>query len=641
MDDWYLIWYKHLFGAWQFPAYFSLDRPLMGYFFIFSSYLLGNTESPLVWQIFGLFTRWLVVYALWGFLNTMWPQAKKTNTYVSLLAVVFPGFTQQWIAFSYSFHFSCLAGFLFSLTLMVKAIRSSKYFWIFLPLSLLIGFYSYAASEFYFGLELIRPVVLFIEYHHSDEGIKKSLLKTFKTWIPFFILFLAFGIWRAFFYVSQNHSVTITRQLVSSPGLAFLAFVKSVYQGFINSVVLGWVNAFKLDHYPTQGKTLLLALGLFIFLVLILILWLGRVQKNSEKTLAGQDRKYIVEVLCLGLCSILFAALPFAAAGLEISLDSLYDRFLLAFLFGSCLLLGFLLSRIPHVSLYFVAILVAVSACYQMVISVRYKNVWSQQANFFQQLVWRAPHLKPGTILITDDVPFSKYYAMTSLTAALNMIYAEDQNSHDIPYLLILHSFEPDFIADYSQGQEVKFDFRTFSFSSDTSSLLFFTYPGNGCLRIVAPEDSMEAFRESDWNVYWRNTMNASNLDQIVTSSNDPVTLPRRFFGEENTNQWCFYYEKADLARREKDWEKIIELYQTAGTAGFEPKIDVEWVPLLDAYIHTNQLDQAMTLTQGIENLNTANTADLCKIWRDHQDDPDKQAYARDALTVLKCDGIQ
>jgi hypothetical protein len=58
LDDWYLIWFKHVFGSLDYIKYFNLDRPLMGYFFIVANFLLGGSESPLVWQIFGIFTSW-------------------------------------------------------------------------------------------------------------------------------------------------------------------------------------------------------------------------------------------------------------------------------------------------------------------------------------------------------------------------------------------------------------------------------------------------------------------------------------------------------------------------------------------------------------------------------------------------------
>ena len=77
MDDWYLVWFKHNFGALSYPAYFALDRPLMGFFYVAANFLLGNTESPLVWHLFGLATRWLLVVALWDFLNTFWPEIKR------------------------------------------------------------------------------------------------------------------------------------------------------------------------------------------------------------------------------------------------------------------------------------------------------------------------------------------------------------------------------------------------------------------------------------------------------------------------------------------------------------------------------------------------------------------------------------
>jgi len=162
MDDWYLIWFKHTFGALQYPAYFALDRPLMGYFYVIANALLFNSESPLVWHIFGLLTRWVCTLALWQFLNTLWPRNLKQNTWVALLAAVFPGFIQHWIIVVYSFFYVCLAGLFFSFTLMIRAIRDRNHFWFNYILSILIGFYSFAAAEFYSGLELIRPVILWI-----------------------------------------------------------------------------------------------------------------------------------------------------------------------------------------------------------------------------------------------------------------------------------------------------------------------------------------------------------------------------------------------------------------------------------------------------------------------------------------------
>ena len=74
MDDWYVIWFGKTFGAAQFPVYYALDRPFMGYFYVIASTLLGKSESPLVWQIFSLVLRWLCSYTLWGMLNAIWPE---------------------------------------------------------------------------------------------------------------------------------------------------------------------------------------------------------------------------------------------------------------------------------------------------------------------------------------------------------------------------------------------------------------------------------------------------------------------------------------------------------------------------------------------------------------------------------------
>jgi hypothetical protein len=208
----------------------------MAYFYIVANFLLANSESPLVCQLFGLFTRWLTVFALWDFLNTLWPKAKIQNLLVVILAAVFPGFTQQWIAVIYSFFFTCLAGFFFSLTIMLKAVREPKRFWIYTILSLIVGGYSYAAAEFYFGLELIRPVVLWIEYSRNLAPIHERIWKTVKNWGPYLIAFLAFAVWRGFFFVSTNHSVKVTQQLQQSPLKVLANSLQKTYQASIDAV---------------------------------------------------------------------------------------------------------------------------------------------------------------------------------------------------------------------------------------------------------------------------------------------------------------------------------------------------------------------------------------------------------------------
>ena len=636
MDDWYLIWYKHIFGALQYPTYFSVDRPLMGYFYVAANFLLGNSESAFLWQVFGLFTRWLCAFALWGFLKTLWPNARRQNVLVALLASVFPGFTQQWIAIIYSFFFSCLACFFLSLTLMLKAVRTPRRFWLYTALSLITGVYAYAAAEFYFGLELIRPVVLWIEYARGVPTFRGRLWKTLKTAIPFIIAYLIYGIWRAFFFVSVNHGVAMTDRIKAAPLSVLGDLVQRIYQAGVDGLVNAWVNPLNLDNYPGKGIIPLVILTLVVLVFAIVAWWLISTSKKAAPEDEVSDKTWTGEAFWLGLISMVVAIIPFWAADLPVDYLYPYDRFLLAYLFGSCLVLVALLDHRKK-GLLLLAFLVAVSVGYQFNLGIRYKNSWEQQRDFFWQLTWRAPAIEPGTLLITEDLPFSKYYSGPSLTAPLNMIYAPELDSHEIPYLLVLQTQQKEIVKTYEPDQSVVYDFRSFVYSGSTSNLLVFKKPADGCLRMATPTDVAEEYGRKGALEFWQAAIPASNLGRIIADPPSPVEMPERFFGSENRDQWCYYFEKADLARQNQDWTETIRLYEDAQAAGFAPQVDSEWIPLIDAYLQQKDYEKALQVTQSVDNTNANGNPGLCQLWETAQESEPGNAEAGEALNWLKC----
>ena len=632
MDDWYLIWFKHIFGALQYTTYFSLDRPLMGYFYIAANFLLANSESPIVWQIFGLFTRWLTVFALWGFLNTLWPKAKKQNLLVAILAAVFPGFTQQWIAMIYSFFFTCLAGFFFSLTLMLKAVREPKRFWIYTVLSLIIGVYSYAASEFFFGLELIRPVVLWIEYSRNFINPRQQFWKTIKNWLPYLAAFLTFAVWRGFFYVSSNHGVMITEQIKHSLLGTITSSLKQIYQAGIDAVFTAWVNPLNMSNYPSKGKVPLLILGIVILVFIGLVLWLLSFDKKNPQEIELENKTWQKEAFWLGLISLIVAVIPFIAADMTISNEYPYDRFLLAYLFGSCLLLV-VLSDKKKIGLIFIAFLTAAATGYQINNSIYYKNLYQQQSDFFWQLAWRAPQIQKNTTLISEDTPFSTLFSSSSLTAPLNMIYDSSLDEHEIPYMMLFYKEHKELITSFSEDSPISYSFRTFVFNGNTSSILVYKKPADSCLRIFSSTDSADEFQTDDSYDFWKAAIPLSNQSLIIANPEDPAVLPQKYFGKEDTDQWCYYFEKADLARQQSKWQDVIDLYARAKEKGFTPLAPYEWTPLIDAYIATGQIQNAIGITNDLNLADDNAKSVFCSTWINLEK---QSANSKDSPTIQK-----
>jgi len=112
-DDWPSIYYLHVFGPKGFIEAFSVDRPTLGWLFMLTSAVFG--QSTLAWQLFGLATRWLSSLALWWTLRELWPQHPRQAAWTAFLFVAYPGFMQQYIAVTYSHTWLVLALFFVSL----------------------------------------------------------------------------------------------------------------------------------------------------------------------------------------------------------------------------------------------------------------------------------------------------------------------------------------------------------------------------------------------------------------------------------------------------------------------------------------------------------------------------------------------
>jgi hypothetical protein len=98
----------------------------------------------------------------------------------------------------------------------------------------------------------------------------------------------------------------------------------------------------------------------------------------------------------------------------------------------------------------------------------------------------------------------------------------------------------------------------------------------------------------------------------------EPVAAPPvQFFGEEPEMDWCYFFEKAELARQEQDWKKISDLGDQAFGQGkiFFRKNAYELLPFIEGYAHTGELEKSLDLTlqayQAWENMRTP----LCSLW--------------------------
>ncbi|MBA4384146.1 MAG: hypothetical protein C0410_05370 [Anaerolinea sp.] len=441
-------------------------------------------------------------------------------------------------------------------------------------------------------------------------------------------------VFRLCYSSAYGYEVSLLTQIQSSPIQTIMRLMGDVFWSTWDSVIKTWFNLidlFKRDLLTSFSIAMLLLIlvgSIFTYLVLR--------KYENEKEQAGSNRWVII----VGLLATITAMIPFIAGSFKITLGFPNNRYLIALAPGASLFLAGVIDallRTEKQKLITYSVLIGLAIGSQFLASRSFMLTWKAQQDFFWQLTWRAPGIKPGTILITEDLPFSRYFSGTSLTAPLNLIYAGDFKSHQIPFLFLFTSQSDQQIPVLEPGLTMKYSFRSFNFQGNASSMLVLRKPTEGCLRIMAPTDSIDEFAKKLEYPFWKSSISPSNLDRIITEPENPAIPPSQFFGTEDRNQWCYYFEKADLTRQQQKWQVTIQLYKDAEAAGFYPLMDAEWLSLAEAYLNMDEAEKALEITRSIINLEQTNTAGFCRLWSDSKDKEGIQLIAEEALLKLKC----
>ena len=118
-DDWYQVWFGRAFGSGVFVDYYSIERPFIAGIYMLTMPLVGT--SPLSWQVFGVFSRFLSVLAVYWLLRVVWPERRLQAVWAAALFAVYPAFPQQYASVIYSHYFLQMAVQMLSLGTMVLA----------------------------------------------------------------------------------------------------------------------------------------------------------------------------------------------------------------------------------------------------------------------------------------------------------------------------------------------------------------------------------------------------------------------------------------------------------------------------------------------------------------------------------------
>jgi hypothetical protein len=611
LDDWYIVLFYKYFGAGNFSEFFLGDRPLFG--IIYDVFVPIFRDSRIGWQIFVLLTHVLASTVFWQFLEILFPNRRRFNLMAAIFFLVYPGFKFHWFSVMYSQVFFLYAVYFLSFVLMIKAVSSQKAKFWFVAGALLCQVIGIVPQESFLGLEFTRPVILYFAVRKCEDNHRwKRLPLTLIRWIPYLFVFLGFTLYRILSSANYSYQVSMLDLLKQDFIETFSDLVTKVILGTAQGVVSAWTSTVNV----LDGNLISSRSALLVLLIVIgggLGLFLLKQKDNGDKVAS-----FYGNAILLGLFAAVAALAPFLMGGFEAKLDFPNNRYLIAVAPGAAVFAAGLVEyflRTENQKNIIAAIMTGFAVTSQLVTARGFELNWKYQAEFFQQLYWRAPAIVENTLLVSEDLPFSRYSSATSLTAPLNLLYNPESTAKEISYAMVLLTQQVDVVTDFTPGTLIDYELRSFVFSGSTDRMLLFTKPSTGCLRILTREDTADEVYSTYRANIWHEALERANTDAIILGNGQSGFSLERYYGEENPDHWCYYYEKADLARQQKDWDGVVGWFEEGFAKNYTPYNQFEWLPLLEAYIRTDNMDQVVETVNHIYDFNYEANDAFCKLW--------------------------
>lgn len=609
-DDWPLVWYAHHLGAEVYQD-FAAYRPASGWIYYFSFLFVGY--SPLAWQIYALLARWVSALAFWWLLKLLWPKGGKAVTAMALLFLLYPGFAQQSISATYSVYFIYYASFLASLCLMILAARNKDRRALYIGGSIALALVTMLSTEYFYGLELLRPLILWMALPKSKG--KERIREALRAWLPYAALVpLVFG-WR--FWATQQddalYGTGLLSAIAANPVGATIEWLGIAVTDIIEAGGLAWLRVGEVWGQIASGSRVALLYFPAAVIGVSASIFVLRQQKpadRSEQTLGLQP-------IGLGLVAMIVGGISFWVAQLPLRLELSFDRFTLPMMFGASLVLGgvWALLRAPdRAKIGALALLLGLCVGFHFLTGNRYRLEWERQVEFFQQLAWRAPALVPGTAMISPELTTFVHYSDNSLTGPLNWMYADPQPgttilSYDFLYADLRAGAG---LQNLPQGGRIRDGYIFVDYEGGPENVLLLIYEPPGCLRVLDPQIDAN-FPQLSAEVADLIHFSHPNL---ISSTPDLVSARMPFWSVERRETWCYYFEKADLARQVGDWDEVVALGDIAYELEDDANHPAEHTPFIEGYAMVGDWETALELTERASADNALMRPILCDLWQ-------------------------
>lgn len=614
-DDFSYAWLAYRVGS--VDAFFSGNRPLLGQIFLFVSKIIP--PSILAWHLLVIFLRSGLVVLVFFLFRSFRRLDQRTPYWISLLFLVYPGALIYYHPVTFTFVFTSIIFLVFSFWLTILNLENTRRRWLITATSLLFSSLNLVIHEYFFFLEILRPILIWLALGEGDKGkrVKRMIVEA----LPYLVLFTAVSLYRVSGRASVSHyEPVLISDFLQNPIAAAGKYIPLFAADLVNFGLKVWLKIFQPTTFIQQQGlvTSIIYLVLVAVTALYVYLFLSALDRRFPSKKATGTSRIGLFLIALGIVALLLAALPPRIAGITNSIEvGVENRFSLAFALGAVMILAgiFLLTnRFKLVNILF-ALLCAFSIGKHFFVANQFRYEWIEQKRFFWQLAWRFPTLPAPTTIIADYRGLQKV-AENPLSAAINWIYfheAYGRSQEQAGYFLFYNEDRIKMeINDLNQPlPPMKTGLIGLGSYPQYHLLAMENY--QGCLRVLDP---LTSSLDESLPAYLQKAAAISDLNrQYIEDQAHPAIMAANIFGSEPPHEWCYYFQKADLARSRGEWDEMLCIKSEAGQRGFFPQDPQEKIIFLYAHIGSGDYQSALTLSRELSAEKEYFRPMICRIW--------------------------
>lgn len=568
----------------------------MGAIYSFVYRLLGDTIIN--WHLYALLWRFIGGLAFFWILRLIWPDQKYITTLMAVLFIIYPGFLSQPNANTKQNHLYGFGTALLSIALMLQSIKTNKPGWKIVCglLSILLTANYLFIYEYMIGLEGTRLILLgyslFQDGWKEFRALAREILK--RIW-PYWIVTAGFLCWRLFIFEGARNATDVPQLAESYLGnfrYMFIRLVLETAKDFLDASIFAWFvgpyQLFSVALYSDLAYALLIV-GIVILLVLIYT----RLFKKLWGTEYNESDTYrlIKDFIWIGALAIIFAIAPVILSGRQLDLYDSYKSYGLHPIGGVVLfVVGVVLMFQPSFRRLILIALIGLSVLAQILNADYWAQYWKVQREMWWQLTWRAPDIQTDTLVMAYVSQGFNPQQDYEIWGPINLIYNPSPAKAPAIQAEVLNTE-----TSYSilKKEILNNHVRDIKLHRDFNNLLLLSVPSSAsCLHVI--DGMLPVYSASD-SLLVEKVGAYSHVDQIIPSGPSPVP-PISIFGAEPTHGWCYYYQRASLARQSGNWEEISKLYDQVLELNLETDDKSEVIPFFEGLVNQGRYDDARSL---------------------------------------------